>query len=350
MEAYSASEYIDMLLIYGECRKNAREAAREYAARYPNRRHPERKLFSAIERRGRETGSVVPEQRREGPAQHAIQEEERVLENVLENPRTSIRRSALELGVSRSTVHRVLKKNAFHPYHDMPCQELLAPDMRSRIEFSRWFLDAELSENILWTDESTFNRTGAVNFHNTHSWATENPHNVRPHHFQTQFSVNVWAGMIGSHIVGPYFLPQRVNGEAFLDFLENSLFGLMEDLPLGVRRGAWYQMDGCPAHYTRNVREWMDQRFPRRWIGRGGTVSWPPRSPDLTPLDFYLWGNVKRLCYDTVVNTREELMERITTAFDQLKLNPQEVERATSSVGQRCRNCIQSGGIHIENL
>ena len=29
------------------------------------------------------------------------------------------------------------------------------------------------------------------------------------------------------------------------------------------------------------------------WTGRGGTTIWPPRSPDLTPLDVSVWGYVK---------------------------------------------------------
>ena len=28
-------------------------------------------------------------------------------------------------------------------------------------------------------------------------------------------------------------------------------------------------------------------RFPDAWIGRGGPIPWPPRSPDLSPLDFF---------------------------------------------------------------
>lgn len=35
--------------------------------------------------------------------------------------------------------------------------------------------------------------------------------------------------------------------------------------------------------------DFLDQRF-EEWIGRAGTVPWPPRSPDLTPLDFFLVG------------------------------------------------------------
>ena len=36
-----------------------------------------------------------------------------------------------------------------------------------------------------------------------------------------------------------------------------------------------------------------DNTFLERWIGRGGPAAWPPRSPDINPLDFFLWGYVK---------------------------------------------------------
>ncbi|PSN31188.1 hypothetical protein C0J52_27106 [Blattella germanica] len=46
------------------------------------------------------------------------------------------------------------------------------------------------------------------------------------------------------------------------------------------------------------VRQFMNNRLPNRWIGRASRddmhlLSWPPRSPDITPCDFYLWGYVK---------------------------------------------------------
>jgi hypothetical protein len=33
----------------------------------------------------------------------------------------------------------------------------------------------------------------------------------------------------------------------------------------------------------------LDVKFPGRWIGRGGPIAWPPRSPDLTPLDIFFF-------------------------------------------------------------
>ena len=75
---------------------------------------------------------------------------------------------------------------------------------------------------------------------------------------------------------------------AYLDFLNNDLGPLLENVPLNVRRDLWYLHDGAPAHYAVEVREWFDRNFPNKWIGRNGPVLWPPRSPDLNPCDFFM--------------------------------------------------------------
>ncbi|GBN72736.1 hypothetical protein AVEN_37053-1 [Araneus ventricosus] len=49
--------------------------------------------------------------------------------------------------------------------------------------------------------------------------------------------------------------------------------------------GSIFQQDGAPPHYGNIVREFLDTTFPQRWIGRGAVLAWPPRSPDITPLD-----------------------------------------------------------------
>jgi hypothetical protein len=55
--------------------------------------------------------------------------------------------------------------------------------------------------------------------------------------------------------------------------------------------------------------------FVVAWIGRGGTIAWPPRSPDLTPLDFSVCGYVKdKVFVPPFPESLEELRERITKA------------------------------------
>jgi hypothetical protein len=59
----------------------------------------------------------------------------------------------------------------------------------------------------------------------------------------------------------------------------------------------YLQQDGAPPHYHRNVRVYLDDTLPRRWIGRRGAIEYPLRSPFLTPLYFYLWGTLKDEVY-----------------------------------------------------
>jgi hypothetical protein len=46
--------------------------------------------------------------------------------------------------------------------------------------------------------------------------------------------------------------------------------------------------DGTPPHIHRDV-NYLNNEYGNKWIGRNGPVMWPPRSPDLNPLDFYFW-------------------------------------------------------------
>ncbi|KZC08938.1 hypothetical protein WN55_00288 [Dufourea novaeangliae] len=76
----------------------------------------------------------------------------------------------------------------------------------------------------------------------------------------------------------------------------------------------WLQHDGCPAHYARRVRDALNELYPNKWIGRGGLVSWPLCSPDLTPLDYFLWGVLKNAVYQEVPTTPENMKQRIIAA------------------------------------
>jgi len=61
--------------------------------------------------------------------------------------------------------------------------------------------------------------------------------------------------------------------------------------------------------------DFWTQHFPNRWTGRDGPTPWSPRSPDITPLDFFLWGYVKDKVFSTPVPDITNLKARITDAF-----------------------------------
>jgi len=59
----------------------------------------------------------------------------------------------------------------------------------------------------------------------------------------------------------------------------------------------------------------LDATFLNRLTGRDGPTLWPPRSPDITPLDFLLWECVKDKLFSTPVPDITNLKARITDDF-----------------------------------
>lgn len=211
-----------------------------------------------------------------------------------ENPELSSREIAAEIEMSQSAVNRITLKHKFHPSHIELHQELHGDDFQNRINFSEIMLnlinnDWNFLNTILFSDES-LKSNGSVNRHKMHYYATANPHWMRTVDHQNRWSLNVWGGILGDQVIGPFFFDEVLNGMRYLEFLQNDLPLLLENVNLNTMRSMWLQQDGAPVHYHRIVRQFLDQAYPNRWIGRRGAIAWPARSPDLTPIDFFFVG------------------------------------------------------------
>ena len=124
--------------------------------------------------------------------------------------------------------------------------------------------------------------------------------------------------------------------------LEQFLYPEVADLQPNII----FQQDGAPPYWGLDVRRSLNATFQDRWIGRGGPIRWPPRSPDLTPLDFFLWGYVKDRVFVPPVNDLPDLRARIretiaTVPMDMLERTWQETEYRLDIV--RATN-----GAHVE--
>jgi len=80
-------------------------------------------------------------------------------------------------------------------------------------------------------------------------------------------------------------------------------------------RKMYYQPEGAPPHFSQVVRQYLNHKFPSRWIGRGGVHNWPPRSPVLHPLDYHVWGYIKVIVYVHKANT-ENYSSELSTLQD----------------------------------
>lgn len=358
MVNYTFEELADIHFMYGKSNGNSYEARRLYEDAFPDRQLPCANTFLSVHRRLRETGKLTGNFVDCGAPRTAqtVENEENVLIAVEQNPRNSTRRLANELGnTNHVNVWRIIHEQQLYPYHLQRVQALSEADFPARLQYCHWLRERNAEDRqfisfILFTDEASFTRNGIFNFHNEHYYADENPHINHQSRHQQQFSINVWAGIVQNYLVGPFILPRRLNGQTYLHFLQENLPNLIEDVPLNIRQRLLFMHDGAPAHFSHMVRDYLNVTFQGNWIGRGGPIPWPPRSPDLNPCDFYLWGHLKQQVYSTPIANEATLVERVTNACETIRQRPQIFRRVRRNMRRRLRACIEAQGNHFQHL
>lgn len=274
-----------------------------------------------------------------------------ILNSVQEAPKLSLRKRSENLRISKSHIQRILVKNNFHPFKPKFVHKLEDGDGDHRLEFCLLMGERIMDhrffyQNILFSDESTFSTNGVVSTQNCRFWAQNNP-NFRIRTRSQRFKkVNVWCGMLYNRIIGPYFL-NTLNQNTYLEILENFVMTELEEESLEFRGKLFFQQDGCPAHSTLRVRAWLNEHFPNRWIGRFGPLKWPARSPDLTPLDFFLWGYLKEKVYaneleDDLENLKQKIVEAVAS------VNEEMLSSTYLEFRRRIEECVLRGGYYVE--
>ncbi|XP_064470085.1 uncharacterized protein LOC135384831 [Ornithodoros turicata] len=207
-------------------------------------------------------------------------------------PHMSVRRAARLFSVSTSTVRKALKSHAFRPYKMQLVHAMNEDDYARRVQFcidelSRIEANPLHLQFLLFSDEATFHINGHVNRHNCRYWSRNNPNLLLEQPVQSP-KTTVWCGLWREGIVGPFFFDGTVPGENYLTMLQREFLPEFASLHM-QKEVCIFMQDGAPPHFASEVRDWLTETSPGRWMGRGSpTMPWPARSPELTPCDFFL--------------------------------------------------------------
>jgi hypothetical protein len=243
------------------------------------------------------------------------------------------------------TCHKALTKSLhMHPYKVSVVQQLHAPDYDKRMQYCRWFNEHLNNDDLLdvtfFTDEAWVHLSGYVNSQNYRTWATENPHNFVETSLHPE-KIGVWVAVSRRRILGPIFFRETITGERYRIILEEAIGQMHDDeCQLG-----YFQQDGATAHTANATIRYLEEFYGDRLISRG---LWPPRSPDLTPLDFYLFGRMKTNIFKNRIHTLEDLQAAIVRELGSIEQN--ELQRVFNSMKRRINLCLTNGGGHIEHL
>ncbi|GFY34135.1 transposable element Tc3 transposase [Trichonephila clavipes] len=199
-------------------------------------------------------------------------------------------------------------------------------DHQARRRFVEWAQNEiavvpDFHKRILFSDEAHFWLNGYVNKQNCRIWSEANPqvYVETPLHPE---KLTVWCALWAGGIIGPYFFK---NDE-----------------------GHNFQQDGTTCHTARATIDLLKDTFGDRLISRFGPVSWPPRSCDLTPLDYFLWGYVKSLVYADKPQTLDHLEDNIRRVIADIR--PQMLEKVIENWTSRLDYIRASRGSHMPEI
>ncbi|GFV88515.1 transposable element tc3 transposase [Trichonephila clavipes] len=189
---------------------------------------------------------------------------------------TSVRLVAEALDLPRSTVQKIMRNILrYYPYKLQLVQELLPHDFETRHLFSLQFLarlevDTEWPWNILRTDEAPFQLDGAG---------------------------------------GP--VTCSITGQRYASLLRNKIIPDLQARQCLSR--IIFMQDGAPPHITRCFKDVLKHHFTEEsMISRQFLHLRPPRSPDLNPCDFWLWGHLRQLVSCDQPRTLPDLKDSIS--------------------------------------
>ena len=273
------------------------------------------------------------------------------------SPVSSARRNAL--GIPKSSWSRIKTELKYHPYKPIARHQLLPADLPRRLAFATWVVsltDREIM-SFLFSDEANFELCGSVNSQNVRRYAelkTSNPVlGGRPDHFFVEKKISpklmVFCGVKEGGLFGfRIFDNQNMTADIYHTHLQYRVLPQLRQDNGGTLNGLYWAQDGAPCHTADVNVNYLDRQFGNRVISNRSIRGrdWPPRSPDLNPLDFFLWGFLKSKVYTPRPATLAELRANITLEMG--RVDPAMINRAMLDFKARCHKCIAANGDFFE--
>jgi inhibitor of nuclear factor kappa-B kinase subunit alpha len=206
---------------------------------------------------------------------------------------------AAEAGTSERSVRRIVKIDlGLKPLKKFKRHGLTTKNKEDRVKRCKVLLKRhgqKSVENLIFSDEKMWLLQESHNAQNDRIYAVstrEVPQQVRTvQRFQNSSAVMVWGGVSHNGKLPLIFIDKgvKINKEVYRkEILDGHL---KVEAPRLYPRGDWiFQQDSAPAHKAKVTQAWCSANCPD-FIK---TSEWPPSSPDLNPLDYYVWGKLKR--------------------------------------------------------
>lgn len=139
--------------------------------------------------------------------------------------------------------------------------------------------------------------------------------------------------------------------KTYVKMLENYMLPELQKKGYNLKE-LWFQQDGAPWHRSERVLDFLKSVFDYRIISLGTNFIWPPRSQDLTPMDYFFWDYMKvkldfkhskyDLCFQQ--SFREILTREVNTA------SVSALQGAIYQLPERLEMCLNENGDRFVHL
>lgn len=265
----------------------------------------------------------------------------------------SLRLASKRLKMSASTGTRISKR-----FHRKSVRRIDVPQITEGAKLRRFKRSKNLYTRfknekvklLAWQDEKDFTLQVPKNRQNNRIFIRGIKNNVNPvrlYHPANKMSKKIMVSCLLSWngVSKPFFVnPQKtkVNGKRFTRHLKKDLIPALRALyPNG---DGIYVQDGASSHTSKLAQNFLSKELGRfRFVNKS---QWPPKSPDLNPLDYFFWDSLSRRVYEgrrEPFATIEQLKRRIKRVWKDAA-NDDQVKKSVLQFKKRLRAVIVTHG------
>lgn len=268
----------------------------------------------------------------------------------------SQRRIARELQISQTSVRNIQKKDLkLNVFKRFRVQRLTDASRDKRLSRCRQLLRRFPSEGsvrrVWFSDEKIFTVSPPVNTQNARVYGREPGVKkmdissdrllIESSTFSPQVMVSLAFSAMGRTRVLFVRAGAKVNKEYYTEEILTPLFA---DIRALCGNNWTWQQDGATSHTAAHTVAFLTENSPA-FIE---PTMWPPNSPDLNPLDYFLWGALVEKVYASPISDLPELKDRITQAA--AEISQRSLQRAVAQWRARLRAVVANKGGQVEHL
>jgi len=274
---------------------------------------------------------------------------QKVKQRLVRKGRRSARQLAKSFGVSRESMRRIIREDLkLYAYRITTEPKLTDDQKKRRVSFAYW-VRKELRKKdhgkILFSDEKYFSIEGIFNRQNDRIYAVNRLEADKQGGTRQESKypkrIMIWLGACQNGLTAPIiFKPGETLSHK--NYIEVVLPHAKSEGERLLGDDFIFQQDNATPHTHKESLEWCEENFTQFF----GKYRWPPNSPDLNVLDYYVWDAIGNHMQWNKVENYDSLIDEIKNGIHRVRKN--DLFRSVDNWSHRIYSILNTKGAYIK--